>query len=217
MECQILIQETSNEYCNECWLGYDQRFQQQAISQSNCKWSDMDSTLWNMAFTGQAKTGQCHYCFTLFHTSNDCELASNGGMNVEPWILRSPCTVLCPKGWSTVTGIKNILQNCSFPNCHYKNIFSLCTINSEATDVHHKAVDCFYRLNQAEAGHLLQGSLNLHHYSPKATSLNHHFWAFPDDTNMPHIYINTVMITHANLPPHTPILNSVCIHNYISC
>ena len=57
MAYQILVQEASNEYHNDCWLGYDRCFWQQAASRSNCKWSDKDSTLWNMAFTGQAGTG----------------------------------------------------------------------------------------------------------------------------------------------------------------
>ena len=35
MGYQILILEASNEYCNDCWLGYDQRFQQQAASHSH--------------------------------------------------------------------------------------------------------------------------------------------------------------------------------------
>ena len=48
----ILILEASNEYCNDCYLGYDQRFRQQASSWSHCKWSDMNSALWNMAFIG---------------------------------------------------------------------------------------------------------------------------------------------------------------------
>ena len=35
---------------------------------------------------------------------------------------------------------------------------------------------------KAEASHLLQGSHNLHHYFPMATSPNHHYKACPDDT-----------------------------------
>ena len=83
MGYQILILEASDKYRNDCWLRYDRRFWQQA-SWSICKWSDMDSTLWNMAFTGQARTSQCGYYFSLFHVSKDCELTSDRGVNVEP-------------------------------------------------------------------------------------------------------------------------------------
>ena len=74
MGYQILILEASNEYHNDCWLGYDRHFCQQATSQPHCKWSNVHSTLWNMAFTGQARTDQCSYCFSLFHHSRECEL-----------------------------------------------------------------------------------------------------------------------------------------------
>ena len=43
-----------------------------------------------MAFTGQARTGWCSYCFSLFPTSKGCELALDRSMNVELWYLRSP-------------------------------------------------------------------------------------------------------------------------------
>ena len=52
MGYHILILKASNEYRNDCCSGYDQCFRQQAASWSHCKWSDMDSALWNMAFIG---------------------------------------------------------------------------------------------------------------------------------------------------------------------
>ena len=51
MGYQILMLEASNEYQNNCWLAYDRRFRKQAASQPNCKWSNIDSTFWNLAFT----------------------------------------------------------------------------------------------------------------------------------------------------------------------
>ena len=151
MGYQILILEASNEYRNDCWLGYNRRFRQQAASQSNCKWSDMDSTLWNMAFTGQARTGRCGYCFSLFHASKDCELACDKGMNVEPRYLRSsrimprPHRLIC-RHWN-----EEHTPNCSFPNCRYEHICSRCTFNPEATVIHHNTVYCPYRLNQTRS------------------------------------------------------------------
>ena len=148
MGYQILILEASNESCNDCWLGYDRRFRQLAASRSNCKWSDMDSTLWNMAFTAQARTGQCVYCFSLFHASKHCELTSDGGVNTEPQYLRSRRTV--PRSHRLICCHWNEghTPNCSFPNCRYEHICSLCTFNPEATDVHHRAVYCPCRLSQ---------------------------------------------------------------------
>ena len=152
MGYQILILEASNEYRNDYWSGYDRRFQQQAASQPHCKWSDMDSTLWNMAFTGQARTGRCGYCFSLFHPSKDCELATDRGGAVEPGNLRSSRTVSRPHRLICRHWNEECTPNCSFPNCRYEHICSLCTFNPDASDIYHKAVYCPYRLNQSRSG-----------------------------------------------------------------
>ena len=45
-------------------------------SQPQCSWSNIDTTLWLLAFSGQARANRCKFCFSLSHTSKDCELAS---------------------------------------------------------------------------------------------------------------------------------------------
>ena len=79
MGYQILISmlEVSNEYHNDRWLAYDRRFRQQAASQPGCKWSSIETTLWNWAFTSQARASRCKHCFSLFHQSKDCEFSPN--------------------------------------------------------------------------------------------------------------------------------------------
>ena len=85
MVYQILMLEASNEYQGNCWLAYDRYFRQQAASLPNCKWSTIDSIIWNLAFTGQARASRCRHCFSLFHLSKDCEFASNQTSNqVDP-------------------------------------------------------------------------------------------------------------------------------------
>ena len=56
-----------------CWLGYDRGFQQQAAA-TPTRWAVVDPTLWNLAFSGQAGTSRCRYCFSLSHCSSDCEI-----------------------------------------------------------------------------------------------------------------------------------------------
>ena len=70
---------------------------------------------------------------------------------------------------------------------------------------------------KAETGHLLWGSHKLHHYSPKAASPHYHFQDCPADSK--HVaqiyqYYYDYLYTPPTLP-NTPILNCVCIHNYI--
>ena len=58
------------------WLTYDRCFRQQAADQPNCNWSKINSTIWKLAFTGQAKVNCCRHCFSLFCPSKDCAFAS---------------------------------------------------------------------------------------------------------------------------------------------
>jgi len=74
MGYQILMIEGSNKYQSNCWLAYDRHFRQQAAAQPQCKWSNIDSTFWNLAFTGQAKVSCCKHCFSLFHLSKTVSL-----------------------------------------------------------------------------------------------------------------------------------------------
>ena len=64
MGYQILMLEVSNECQNNHWLAYDRRFRQFAASQPSWKWSNTDTTLWSLAFTGQAKASCCKNCFS---------------------------------------------------------------------------------------------------------------------------------------------------------
>ena len=69
------IIEACMEYKNDCWVGYDCCFRHQAASQSWKPWSTVDTTLWNLAFAGHARTARCKHCFSLAHQSGDCDLS----------------------------------------------------------------------------------------------------------------------------------------------
>ena len=77
MGYQVLILEASSEYKNDCWMAYDRRFRQDATSQPQRSWSNIDTTLWLLAFSGQARANRCNICFSLSHISKDSELASD--------------------------------------------------------------------------------------------------------------------------------------------
>ena len=67
---QNLIIQAYQEYRGDCWLGYDRGFRQQAAA-TPTRWAVVDPTLWNLAFSGQAGTSRCRYCFSLSHYSSD--------------------------------------------------------------------------------------------------------------------------------------------------
>ena len=73
---QNLIIQAYQEYQGDCWLGYDRRFRQQAAA-TPTRWAVVDPALWNLAFSSQAGTSRCCYCFSLSHCSSDCKILLN--------------------------------------------------------------------------------------------------------------------------------------------
>ena len=75
MGYQLLILEAYHEFRNDCWLGYDRRFRQWAASHPRTRWVAIEPTLWSLAFQGQARSSRCKHCFSLSHSSVECELS----------------------------------------------------------------------------------------------------------------------------------------------
>ena len=84
MGYQILIIEAYHEYRNDSWLNYDRRFRLRAASQPGRSWAAIDSTIWNLAFAGQAKATRCNHCFSFAHSTSNCHLS---GYNTEKKLL----------------------------------------------------------------------------------------------------------------------------------
>lgn len=74
---QHLIIQVHQEYRGDGWLGYDRHFHQRAVSSRS--WSTIDTTLWNLAFSGKGSSRLCSHCFSSSHLSRNCEL--NPGNN----------------------------------------------------------------------------------------------------------------------------------------
>ena len=138
MGYQILMLEANNEYQGNCWLAYDRCFRQQAESLRNCKWSTVDSTIWNLTFIGQARASHCRHCFSLFHLSKDCEFASNHTSSQvdPPHQMPYRWQYIC-RHWNENHG-----QGCSFLNCRYEYVCYRSAYNPAASDINHKAIFC---------------------------------------------------------------------------
>ena len=145
MGYQLLILEAYHKFKDACWLGYDRRFRQWAASHPRTRWAAIEPTLWSLAFQGQARSSRCKYCFSLSHSSVECELS------VEPfprrWPVhqkqdsspRLPCRAICYQWNDTPSPI------CTYPNCRYDHICYICAMSSTARSVDHKAMHCPYR------------------------------------------------------------------------
>ena len=113
MGYQSLIIEAHMEYKNDCWIGYDRRFRQQAASSPRTPWSTIDTTLWNLAFAGHARTARCKHCFSLAHQSTDCDLSPE--IPNKP-LQRNQRLQFCFR-WNEIA-----TPTCPYPNCRYQHI-----------------------------------------------------------------------------------------------
>ena len=69
------IIEAHREYSGDAWQGYNRRFRQRAAMTTKLEWDVIDTTLWNLAFTGHAYAGRCKHCFSLSHSHDSCDWA----------------------------------------------------------------------------------------------------------------------------------------------
>ena len=79
---QALIIDASIQYDGDSWMGYDRRFRLSAAANSTKSWASLDTTLWNLAFTGYAKVARCKHRFCLTHASSECEWATDAAETV---------------------------------------------------------------------------------------------------------------------------------------
>ena len=53
----VLMLEAIKKYQGNCWWAYDRHFRQQAASQPNYKWSNIDYIIWNLVKPEWAAVG----------------------------------------------------------------------------------------------------------------------------------------------------------------
>ena len=100
---QSLILEAHLEYAGDSWLGYDRRFRLAAAANQNTTWAVIDPTLWSLAFAGKAKAARCKYCFSITHSSVDCEWAPDSQSMKSQHVGQRPRHHICFK-WNNAPG-----------------------------------------------------------------------------------------------------------------
>ena len=141
---QSLIIDASIQYDGDGWVGYDRWFRLNAAANSNKTWATLDATLWNRAFTGYAKVSRCKHCFSLTHTSSECEWAPEATDIVTPppqpstGFSATPAKQyrrICRK-WNNTPG------RCPIPGCTYEHICLNCAYDPTINNKSHKAIHC---------------------------------------------------------------------------
>ena len=163
---QNLIIQAYQEYRGNCWLGYDRCFQQQAAA-TPTRWAVVDPTLWNLAFSSQAGTSHCRYCFILSHCSSDCKILLNtqgdnisspgqlSHTNIPPHNMTRPSSRNQPRpNQAPLTRLSATTlpvcyrynetpkPGCLFPNCRFKHSCYCCLKDPDVFSTCHKAIFC---------------------------------------------------------------------------
>ena len=127
MGYQILIIEAYHEYRSNAWLNYDRRFHLRAASQPGRSWAAIDSTIWNLAFAGQAKATRCNHCFSFAHSTSNCNLSGNNS-EIKP-LFPSGHTHYPAKSFRSqpicYKWNNSKLPGCSHRNCRFEHICML--------------------------------------------------------------------------------------------
>ena len=68
-----LIVHAACKFEGEEWTQYDRNFRKQVAGQPNRKWGDVDLSAWAMAFARATPREHCAICFSLDHTTKNCD------------------------------------------------------------------------------------------------------------------------------------------------
>ena len=135
-----LIIESHMEHAGEVWMGYDRRFRQIAATKPNMVWAQIDTTLWNLAFSGKARAVRCKFCFGLSHIS--ALLPSGTNQQQPPTQPNAPYTRQPRRRRICMFYNNKPSPGCSFPGCKFEHMSCLCADNPHTNDKDHKAVMC---------------------------------------------------------------------------
>ena len=143
------------EHGGDHWLGYDRRFRMTVAGNSLVNWASIDTTLWNLAFSAKGKSSRCKHCFSLSHSSNDCEW---GPEQSTPTSGANRPTVF-QRNWQQ-QGRRPICHSwnntrrpgCQRTDCSYEHICHFCAFDPSIPDKGHKAIYCPYKQYQRQTG-----------------------------------------------------------------
>ena len=139
---QTLIIDASIQYDGDDRIGYDQRFRLSAAANSSKSWASLDTTLWNLAFTGYAKVARCKHCFCLTHASSECEWATYVAETVtSPPQLSTYSNATPAKQYRRICRKwNNTPERCPIPGFTY--VCLNCAYDTTISNKSHKVIQC---------------------------------------------------------------------------
>ena len=105
-----------------------------------------DPTLWNKAFTGQARAQQCQYRFSLTHKSVDYNWVdtASSSQTSKPVASTAPTKPAVTPRTTKICYAWNHSPDtaCPFPNCAYQHICLFCASDNQVIHKDHMAIFC---------------------------------------------------------------------------
>ena len=123
----MLITEAHMQHTKDGWMGYNCSIRQIVATKSYVTCAQIDTTLWNLAFSAKTRLVHCKLCFSITHTSAECKWAPDQQCNSsETQSQQQPST---QSGSTYLVSLQQhricMLYNrestpsCSFPNCKF--------------------------------------------------------------------------------------------------
>ena len=111
--------------------------------------------LWQLAFSGKEKSSQCKHCFSLLHSSNDCEWGPEPSISstwINPSAAFQPPTQQQQRRQICHDWNNTRKPGCVCVNCSYEHVCLSCAFDPNFPNKGHKAVFCPYKSSQRQPG-----------------------------------------------------------------
>ena len=132
---QNLIIQGHLKYQDGCWASYDRQFCQKASATPVQAWSAIDTTLWNLAFTGQ-RAPHTPEDGRQYRDPRQCE-----GMPASYYTTKQSSSF--PKKQPICLEWNDSLSpGCPHPSCRYEHSCYRCAHNPTISNKYHKAIFC---------------------------------------------------------------------------
>ena len=113
-------------------MGYDRRFRLRVAANPTLTWANIDTTLWSLAFAGQASASHYRHCFCLSHTTDQYDWAPDP----QPFKSLYTTTYQYPQEQKQLQCSPPICKAwnndphplCPIPHCSYKHIAGIASV-----------------------------------------------------------------------------------------
>ncbi len=130
-----LIVHAARKFEGDQWLQYDRNFRKRMVGQPTRQWSDVDLSTWAMAFAKATPREHCNLCFSLDHTTKQCDDFQEpvSSKHASDTTTKQSTPPICLK-WNW--------KECLSANCSYRHVCIECHRE-------HKAKSCPQRQEYA--------------------------------------------------------------------